>query len=59
MPFVRVGAMTDDWTERCPGCGETHADWTDAGTARNSDGRTMLDLWDCERCGYTVEGVRL
>jgi len=51
--------MSDEWTELCPGCGEDHADWTDEGTARNSDGRTMLDLWRCDRCGYMAEGVRL
>jgi len=51
--------MSDGWTERCPGCGEDHGDWTDEGTARNSDGRTMLDLWRCDRCGYMAEGVRL
>ena len=52
--------MSDGWTERCPGCGEDHGDWTDEGTARNSNGRgTMLDLWRCDRCGYMVDGVRL
>jgi len=22
-------------------------------------GFTTLDLWECQRCGYTLEGVRL
>ena len=51
--------MTDDWAQRCPGCGEDHGDWSDAGTAPNYDGRTTLDLWECDRCGHTLEGVRL
>jgi len=44
---------------RCPDCGVEHGEWTDAGTAANHDGRTTLDLWECDRCGYTLEGVRL
>ena len=44
---------------RCPDCDEWHEDWMDAGTAPNSDGRTTLDLWDCNRCGFVLEGVRL
>ena len=48
-----------DWTEKCPGCGDGHDEWTDRGTAPNHDGRTTLDLWQCGRCGYTLEGVRL
>ena len=48
-----------DWTEKCPDCGDDHDEWTDRGTAANYDGRTTLDLWECERCGYTLEGVRL
>ena len=53
--MVRVS----DWTEECPDCGDDHDEWTDRGTAANYDGRTTLDLWECERCGYTLEGVRL
>ena len=48
-----------DWTEKCPDCGDDHGEWTDRGTAPNSDGRTTLDLWECERCGFVVGGVRL
>jgi len=48
-----------EWTERCPACDVTHGDWTDRGTVANRDGRTTLDLWTCELCGFTVEGVRL
>jgi rubredoxin len=44
---------------RCPECDVAHSDWTDRGTCANNDGRTTLDLWECERCGYTLEGVRL
>ena len=51
--------VVSDWTEKCPDCGDDHDEWTDRGTAPNSDGRTTLDLWECERCGFVVEGVRL
>ena len=51
--------VVSDWAEECPDCGDDHDEWTDRGTAPNSDGRTTLDLWECERCGYTLEGVRL
>jgi len=45
---------------RCPDCDETHDDWSDAGTAATPPGyRGQYDLWDCERCGFTLEGVRL
>jgi rubredoxin len=44
---------------RCPECDVAHSDWTDRGTRANNDARTTLDLWECERCGYTLEGVRL
>ena len=50
--------MTDD-TTRCAECDVAHAEWEDRGTCGNYDGRTTLDLWECERCGYTLEGVRL
>jgi len=43
----------------CPECDVDHTEWSDAGTAANYDGRTTLDLWDCDRCGFTLEGVRL
>lgn len=43
----------------CFGCETAHTEWSDAGTAPNYDGRTTLDLWDCDRCGYRLEGVRL
>ena len=34
-------------------------EWADEGTTVNSDGRTTLDLWECDRCGFVLEGVRL
>ena len=34
-------------------------EWTDKGTEVNYDGRTTLDLWECDRCGFVLEGVRL
>jgi len=49
----------DDDTMRCPECDVAHSDWKDRGTCANYDGRTTLDLWECEHCGYTLEGVRL
>ena len=52
-------AEFDDDTMRCPECDVAHSDWKDRGTCANYDGRTTLDLWECERCGYTLEGVRL
>ena len=36
-----------------------HVEWADEGTTVNSDGRTTLDLWECDRCGFVLEGVRL
>ena len=51
--------LVSDGTMRCPECEVEHDEWIDAGTAANYDGRTTLDLWDCDRCGYTLEGVRL
>ena len=52
-------AEFDDDTMRCPECDVHHAEWTDRGTCANHDGRTTLDLWECDRCGHTLEGVRL
>ena len=49
-----------DGAMRCPECEVEHSEWTDAGTAATPPGhRGQLDLWDCGRCGYTLEGVRL
>ena len=43
----------------CLECDVEHAEWTDEGTEVNYDGRTTLDLWECDRCGFVLEGVRL
>lgn len=43
----------------CPECDVEHVEWADEGTTVNSDGRTTLDLWECDRCGFVLEGVRL
>ena len=43
----------------CPECDVEHAEWADEGTTVNYDGRTTLDLWECDRCGFVLEGVRL
>jgi len=40
----------------CPECDVEHAEWADEGTTVNSDGRTTLDLWECDRCGFVLEG---
>lgn len=51
--------MSDD-TMRCPDCDVAHAEWSDNGTAATPPGnRGHLDLWECGRCGYVLEGVRL
>ena len=52
-------AEFDEDTMRCPDCDIAHSEWEDRGTCANHDGRTTLDLWECNRCGYTLEGVRL
>lgn len=50
----------EDATMECPGCGDEHDEWEDEGTTpAGPDSPAMVDLWGCERCGYTVEGVRL
>ena len=54
------GGTMSDHEMLCPECDVEHSEWSDAGTTTTGpDSRGVLDLWDCERCGYTLEGVRL
>ena len=44
----------------CPRCDVEHDDWGDLGTApAGPNSPATLDLWECERCDYVLEGVRL
>jgi len=37
-----------------------HDEWKDAGNARvGPNSPATLDLWECQRCDYVLEGVRL
>ena len=55
----RRGVRVIEHLMYCPECDVEHAEWTDKGTEVNYDGRTTLDLWECDRCGFVLEGVRL
>ena len=55
----RSGGRVIEHLMYCPECDVEHAEWTDKGTTVNYDGRTTLDLWECDRCGFVLEGVRL
>lgn len=50
--------MTDGM--HCPGCGQTHQDWTDAGSYTVDDGHHAgtIERYRCERCDEIVEGGR-
>lgn len=51
---------TDAGGMECPGCEETHTDWSERGSFRaGPDSPAMVDVADCDRCGYTAEVVRL
>ena len=59
---VLVASMSTHTTQRKRDFGSTEPEPRLCGnmvTTVNYDGRTTLDLWECDRCGFVLEGVRL